>query len=307
MVSAWILYLELLLGSIILLIFQQQWVAWLLLMALLWLPVLSLVVSLPAMLTAKIKCGCNGIFQMDEKVAVHMVAKCKFPLPRYRYDLQVVRIPTGESWCLHSQEKLPTDHCGQLRCDIKKCYVYDYLRLFRLPMRLAQNSAVVVMPKPMKTEVPTTLERRMALRWKPKAGGGFSENHELRLYQPGDGLNQVHWKLSAKTGKLMIREAMEPVYNRLLLQLELWGSAAEIDRKMGRLLYLGGELLLRQIDFEIQALTKEGMKTYLIHTQEELNKSIAEILCHEPAQQGQAWDLQDGAWCMHIGGQPDEA
>ncbi len=306
MVSVWILYLELLLGSIILLIFQQQWVAWLLLMALLWLPVLSLVVSLPAMLTAKIKCGSSGVYQMHEKVTVHMVGKCKFPLPRYRYDLQVVRVPTGESWRLRNQEKLPTDHCGQLQCNIKKCYVYDYLRLFRLPVRMAQNSAVVVMPKPVKTEVPTALERRMALRWRPKVGGGFSENHELRLYRPGDSLNQVHWKLSAKTGKLMIREAMEPIHNRLLIQLELCGSATEIDRKMGRLLYLGGQLLQRQIDFEIQVLAQEGIKTSFIHTQEELNKAIAKILCNKPAKPGQGLEVQNGAWCLHIGGQADE-
>ena len=54
------------------------------------------------------------------------------------------------------------------------------------------------------------LDRYIARAWKPKSGGVCRRNHELRLYRPGDSLNQVHWKLTAKTGKWMIRQPMEP-------------------------------------------------------------------------------------------------
>ncbi|MBR2633811.1 MAG: DUF58 domain-containing protein, partial [Lentisphaeria bacterium] len=43
---------------------------------------------------------------------------------------------------------------------------------------------------------------------RPKPGGGYGENYEIRQYRPGDNLNQIHWKLSAKVGDLMLREPM---------------------------------------------------------------------------------------------------
>ena len=143
--------------------------------------------------------------------------------------------------------------------------------------------------------------------WVPKPGGGFSENHEHRLYRPGDSLNQLHWKLSAKVGDLILREPMEPVQGAVLLTLSLRGTPQELDRKLGRLAYTGDYLLERELDFEIRALTGAGVLASHVDSKTALTKAIDRLLCTPLAAQTDAWDDgKDASWQYHIGGDADE-
>lgn len=146
----------------------------------------------------------------------------------------------------------------------------------------------------------------MSQSWKPKPGGGFAENHEMRQYRPGDSMNQVHWKLTAKTGKLMVREAMEPVRHRLLLTMEVQGSGLELDIKTGKLLWLGQYLLDRGLPFDIRALTGDGVADYSVQTRRELEKAVEHLLCQRPAPKGETYSAGE-RWSFHIGGGTDEA
>jgi len=55
-------------------------------------------------------------------------------------------------------------------------------------------------------DISAELEARTVL--KPKHGGGYAEEHELREYRPGDMVNSIHWKLSSKTDKVIVREPL---------------------------------------------------------------------------------------------------
>lgn len=295
------------LGCLILMIAYQGWLAWLLLMAVVGTPLFSLAVSLPAMLSACVEADCAGAVTAGTQVLAQVTASCRLPVPLYRCRIRVQRTPTGESWVLKAGQALPTEHCGQLECIPEKCYVYDYLNLFRLKVRRRIPSAVVVEPLPVRMADPESLERQIAHGWKPKPGGGFAENHEMRLYRPGDGLNQVHWKLTAKTGKLIVREAMEPIRRRLVVALEIQGTPIQMDIKMGRLLWLGQYLLERQLHFEIHALTGNGVMYCPVSSQQELTEAMQKLLCAAPADEGQMQITAGAAWSCHIGGGTDEA
>ena len=302
MVKRWCLYLAVVLGCLVLIIFYQGWLASMLLLAVLGTPVLSLLVSLPAMLTARVVADLGGTVQMGDEVTAKVTAVCRFPMPEYGCRIGVKRALTGESWVLKPGQKLPTEHCGALVCSLKKCYIYDYLNLFRIKAHISEKATILVQPVPVKVAQPSHLERRIACGFQPKAGGGFAEHHEMRLYRPGDGLNQVHWKLTAKTGKLMVREAMEPIKRQLVLGLEINGDGEQLDRKMGRLLWLGEYLLGRQLHFEVHALTKDGLICIPVRSEQELALCMAQLLCAEPTEEM----TPDRAWSYHIGGGADE-
>ncbi len=307
MIRRWCFFLALVLGCLILNIAYQGWLAWVLMMALVWLPVLSLLLSLPAMLAARMKADVGGWMPMGTQVALRVKASCLFPMPSYRCRIRVKRAITGESWLLAPGDALPTDHCGALVCKAEKCWVYDYLGLFRLKVRKTGESAVTVRPVPVKMGVPTDLQRHMAKSWRPKPGGGFAENHELRLYRPGDKLNQLHWKLTAKTGKLIVREAMEPLRSRLLLTMDLKGTSEELDRKLGRLQWLGDYLLNAQQQFEVAVLTGEGLQRYMVATQQEHLSALDGILRAAPTEEDGVSCYAEGSdWCIQIGGGTDE-
>ena len=286
---------------------NQLWLSWVLMWAVISLPGLSLLFSIPGMLCTRLEAACNAKTEAGADETVLVAGRCPLPVPCFRYRLAVERVTTEERWVLAPGQLLPTEHCGKLRIRLEKARVYDFLGLFSLPVRCGGAVGVVVMPTPVALSSPPGLERHMAGAWQVKPGGGFAENHELRLYRPGDPLRQIHWKVSAKTGKLVVREAMEPRRGRFLLTMDICGTAEALDEKFGQLLWLGRYLLERELQFEILVLGGSGVVDRKIATEGDLAKAVEDFLGLLPVAEGTILDREmKCAWHFHIGGGTDE-
>ena len=156
-------------------------------------------------------------------------------------------------------------------------------------------------------KIPKNLDRLLSQSWKPKYGGGFAENHEHRLYQPGDSMNQIHWKLTAKTGKYIVREAMTPQHGLLLLTLSLSGKPEILDYKLGKFLYLGQYLLEKELQFALHAQTGEGLLKFTIHSEQELLDALDDLLRASPIANEATLSTGASIWQYHIGGDADES
>lgn len=307
MVKRWLLYLAVLLGLIIFYVAYRGWMAWMLLLIAITLPLFSLVMSLPLMLAVQPSLTCSGLVTMGQKEPLSLSVRTRLPLPPTRCEFRLTHSLTGQQYTLLPDQFLPTDHCGALDCRSQGYYVYDFLGLFRMNRHRMPPKQILIRPKAVQWDHFEDLDRRLARSWRPKYGGGFAENHELRLYRPGDGLNQVHWKLSAKTGKLIIREPMVPQVGKILLTLDIAGTPEELDRKLGRLLWMGQRLLERGLRWELHALTGEGLLTFYIHTDIDLTDALDRLLCATPATGGSLrYEQGVATWRCHIGGTPDE-
>lgn len=307
MVRRWILYLAVVTGVAVFYWAYQEWFSWFALIGVLCLPVAALLMSLPAMLSLKLRARIPAFLPVGAVQPLELGVLCPLPAPVFRCRIRVTRMTTGESWLLKQGQNLPAEHCGQLVCRPEKARVYDYLGLFRLKIQKKQAVSVIVRPEPVPMQAPPELERYAATARRPKAGGGFSENHELRLYRPGDNLNQVHWKLSAKMGKYIVREAMEPEKGRVLLEMELRGTPEELDRKFGKLLWLSGHLLQKGMGHELRALTGKGVRCLAVADEKDLEKAMDTLLC-APAAAGDArLEPVAASWQYRIGGGEDEA
>ena len=286
----------------------QEWFGYLALLIVAGLPWFSLALSLPAMLSFRAEAECPGKVNRGVESNVRLVGRCRLPSLPFRGKIRVVHPLTGEQWVQKTEADLPTDHCGGLLVTPERIWVCDYLGLIAIPARKGEGRRVIVKPEPVPVRAMPNLDRFLARSWRPKAGGGYAENHELRLYRPGDGLNQVHWKLSSKMGKLMIREPMQPERGLVLLTMNLRGTPAELDRKFGRLLWLGSKLLEKEVAFEIRVLTGEGICGFPVSSEQEMTAAVEELLFRTPAREG---DLRDkpsrASWQYHIGGEADEA
>ncbi len=285
-----------------------EWIAWVLLVCAVGLPWLSLLLSLPAILGFQASPAGAGIVEQGEQTELWLMGSCPFPMPPFRGFLRVYSCFTGKD-CRYSPEKgFPTEHCGGYRIAVEKARVCDYLGLFSFPARKTREQRLLVRPKVTPVEDLVDPERMEINAWIPKSGGGFSENHEHRLYRPGDRLNQLHWKLSAKMGNLILREPMQAVQGAVLLTLTLSGTPQELDRKMGRLEYAAGYLLKRELDFEIRAMTGSGILSAYVDCEAALHRAIDQLLCTPLAQRDDGWDIgQQASWQYHIGGDGDEA
>lgn len=303
-----VLYGVALLGSLIFYGAYQEWFSWILLWTLLLLPWLSLVLSLRGLICTKLEPSAAAKIPMGSAETIQLKVHAKDIQPPIKSKIRITKPLTGETWLLKPGDKLQTDHCGGLIAQLHRPRMYDYLGLFRFKVRKTTVQTFLVWPGPVNMEVPPDLTQHIARSWKPKPGGGYGENHEIREYRPGDNLNQIHWKLSAKVGGLMLREPMEPERGLMLLTMDLCGTSEELDTKFGRLLWLGNWLLENRIPFDICVLTGNGMESWSVADHWSLQKCVEALLCAPFVKTGSIKQRQfSAAWRHHIGGGPDEA
>lgn len=300
----WYLSALLLCGAVY--IAYGEWLAWLLLAAVLALPWLSLALSLPAILNFRVSPTGADVVTQGEDASLWLLGSCSVPMPPFRGRIRLTECLTGEQWEYDPDKGLPTGHCGGIRASIVRDRVCDYLGLFSFRVRKKEEKVILIRPRPLEDAKVPDLREYAAARWRVKPGGGYAENHELRPYRPGDSMNGVHWKLSAKTGSLMVREPVEPDRDPLLLTMDLQGTKEELDRKFGRLLWLGKLLLSREIPFEIRVLAGRGILSLPVTTEAELQKSIDGLLLESPAASGTIRDQSNPASRQYyIGGDSD--
>lgn len=302
-----ILYLAVVALCLIFYAAYREWLAWLLLLAVLWMPVLSVAVSLPAMLTVQLILDTPGAIQLGQSCTVTVRPQCKLPCPPIRCRFFMQELSSGRTYICSSGTNWTPEHCGAWAVKLHRGFVYDYLGLVRLRVGKKLNAVIYIEPCPVPMELTGPLGSLTPRRWKPKPGGGFAENHDLRLYRPGDSLHHIHWKMAAKTGTLIYREPMEPDGDAPVLLLSLSGSREKQDEKLGKLLWLSSQLLSRQTVHELKCLTGSGLYKCKIYDSAALTSALHALLQKSAAPADAVLPEEHRDRCFRIGGESDEA
>ena len=247
-------------------------------------PLAVLAFSLPAMLSARLKMETRPYLTRDAEgyVELHFTARRFFPIGSVKVLLQIENRFAGEiykkpvvyhglSSCVQ-RVPLPTDLCGQLNIRVLRWECRDMMGLFRLRRKEPDAVSCTVLPPAVAPDQPVDLEAALktVTKLKPKYGGGFSEEHDLRDYRPGDMSNSIHWKLSSKADKLIVREALEQENKEIFLVLNQVGQH---DRGLEVLYWLSIELCGRELPHRIIANT-----LYLVGNESESAAALAGIL-----------------------------
>lgn len=98
------------------------------------------------------------------------------------------------------------------------------------------------MPVPQLTE-------DSAITLKPKPGGGYSEEHELRPYRQGDAINSIHWKLTSKLDVPIVREPQLMKRKRVTLLVDPAPVGDDLESQLGQLLFLTRSMLESKVAF----------------------------------------------------------
>lgn len=165
---------------------------------------------------------------------------CWLPKPRVCMTLSCRNLRTGEIHedtvelsLLPRQKKqlaftIACPHCGKVKMEVMNVRSSDVFGLFSRQLPCNTRAEFTIVPQLFEPAI--SLESHdMAMpdsdTYSPtRPGSDPGETFAVREYVPGDAIRKIHWKLSEKTDKLMVREFGLPVINEVALLLETAGA-----------------------------------------------------------------------------------
>lgn len=181
---------------------------------------------------------------------------------------------------------------GMYEASVPLLQGYDYLHLFHFKKALDLHAQIRVFPNTQPAE-----ERHEALysegfdefEESSKSGNVSSNVTDIREYQPGDRLQKIHWKLSSKIDKLMVKENESTSTNEFFLLMELFQPKEEdcgtdedlrnaLDHSLDEAWALALELIQAGeiFTFAIYSLSLEDFITTIIRSKEDLENAFTE-------------------------------
>ncbi len=185
------------------------------------------------------------------------------------------------------EQNLSSQYCGKLDFRIKELRIYDCLGLFSFRQKTLQEQSCTVFVLP---ELFPLIDADRSLKihedavsneFSPsKAGDDPSELIDIREYRKGDRISRIHWKLSDRQDRLMVRDFGLPISNKVLLLFDLNGSNLEVDGLLDTLYSISFFFLQNQIVHEIEWY--DSLRGCFMHTtiaeEGDLNTSLNVVL-----------------------------
>ncbi len=127
-------------------------------------------------------------------------------------------------------------NCGNVAITVEKVRIYDYLNIFAWTIgKHFETQNVLVLP-PVKemylgkdkwyNETSEDSDRFSLY----KKGDDPSEIFDIREYVDGDKIQRIHWKLSSKTGELMVKEGSLPLTREMHIFIDLCAAGQREER-----------------------------------------------------------------------------
>lgn len=126
---------------------------------------------------------------------------------------------------------------GLYKIGIDSVVFYDFLRLFSIKRRLSRGNMVVVTPRDLQMELPVHSSRQEQENT-VTAGGHETQNSGdmagIREFNEYDTLRQVHWKLSARLSKMIVKTYWENSCDNIMVLADLFPYEPEhlVNRRL---------------------------------------------------------------------------
>ena len=252
-------------------------------------PLLVFLLSMPSIFSVRLKSACPESTEQGKDCEAQLSFHSRIPFTLGQVKLRIVteNLFSGDSELteisyLNLTEEsllfsLPTDVCGKLVLHLTRWSCSDLLGFFFIRKRLPEAVSCTVLPPPAPPQDSFHLDEALNSEpvLKPKPGGGAAEDYDLREYRPGDMLNSIHWKLSSKTDKLIVREALIPENSDIFLVLQ---NDADVTAGLGILRWLSEELSRRELPHYIVS-----RELFFISNERNSLLALTEILSSPPS------------------------
>ena len=124
--------------------------------------------------------------------------------------------------------ELDSRWCGRLQLCADHFRLYDCFGLLPVRAKLTAVAGITVQPDTFEQTIRVSADANCPddseVYSQEKPGYDLTETFQIREYQEGDSIRQVHWKLTSKLDKLIIRDPSLPVTRSVMV---LWERAGE--------------------------------------------------------------------------------
>jgi uncharacterized protein (DUF58 family) len=274
------------------------YVAGLLLVIALILPIFSWLISLPGAIFTRMSLSVPDqvIRGSEASITLRVRQSRLFSTGPVRGRLKTESVVSGEvSYArlrsVYSGFPLSTDHCCVYECSFQRFRIMDLLGLLPMPTHRPEPLSVTILPFPQEPPEHPDWAGTSTLVAKPFSGG---ENpYDLRDYRTGDTLKAVHWKKSAALDKTVVRDTLEPASRVAPIWID-WpqdpsGRDAALDQLAWCLIYLkqhNAGLLLQWLD-------TKGKVQRIYCSQGRLDDVMPQLLSQPAGQRADLSLLQD--------------
>ena len=254
----------------------------LLLMALI-LPIFSWLLSLPgALYTQVLLTVPDQVIRGGEATLTLTLRQSRlFATGPVRGKLRTTSLVTGEVKKIKLRSvydgfPLDTDHCCQYECSLKGLRIMDLMGLLPMPVKKVAPVTVTVMPFPEEPPEHPDWSMGAQLIARPFSGGG--NPYDLREYRTGDTLRSIHWKKSAALDKTVVRDTLEPVERIASIWLDWPSDPSGRDLALDQLAWCLIYLNQNNAGLQLRWLDAQGQEQNILAPQGELDGIMASML-----------------------------
>lgn len=164
-------------------------------------------------------------------------------------------------------------YCGIIDIFIENVCIYDYLSIFKFKKKINKRSSITILPNVYNMDNEIAIHEVICDEGDRYSqymrGEDTSEIFDIRDYVQGDKLNRVHWKLSSKYDKMIVKEFGYPLSTKLELLLELY-----VDRSQDCCKIADG--LIETLASVSYALIQKGHEHNILWYREDIRELVSE-------------------------------
>lgn len=247
----------------------------------------------------------------DLQVEAELTNRSRLPIPEIRVELGYRDLYSGaEERVLGTamlddrgsavlRFHLTSVYCGAVAFWLDQVQVLDHMGVFAGKCRNVGGIQEMSVLPDRSREVPEIAERVEQFAAdgdsfnQHRSGDDPSETYDIRTYVQGDTMHRIHWKMTAKTDDVMVRDFGQPVEQVTLLLLDMRRGSDELKRERwdffletvaslsDRLLQLNLVHFVAWLDAETGAVIKMH-----VGSEEELQVMLAALLRASAYEQG---------------------
>ena len=288
MLKSWIIYLLALIGAYIFFLFYRMWLSWIILIFVMSILPAALIMCLLSSFGFDLHISMPSRLDAGDKASAKVTAgnSPKAFMSFWKIRIAAEDLLTGKRTHISHTDisetsfevPIDTTHSALLNFYADRIRIYDIFGLFFVSKKVRFKREVCIFPKPQAPDVMPDLTslNAKALR---KSSDPYSEIYDIRDLNEGDLPRNIHWKMSAKKDKLLVKEALEETMGVTNIYLAVEEDRDVLDRNLGMMIYVSRYLLERNISHRICAVFGQGLTKKLeVSSDKDLELAVADIL-----------------------------